>query len=59
MMHHIDDLLVGAGLILLGIGVYILAGWVAVLFYAGFVLLLAGVAIGIKANGRVDRSAGR
>lgn len=58
MMQHIDDLLVTLGLILLAVGVFVLAGWVAVVFFAGFVCLIAGVAVAVRDNGRVDRPKG-
>lgn len=48
MKNHMDDVLVGSGLLLLTAGVYLAAGWVALLFFCGFVLLIAGVALAIR-----------
>lgn len=49
-MTQIDapDLLAVAGLLLIGLAVYLAAGWIGVLGFAGTICIVAGVLLGRK-----------
>lgn len=58
MIPDLDDLLVGGGVMLLALGVWLAWGLVALVFFSGIAMILAGVLLAVRGDGRtrVDRT---
>lgn len=60
MSDYWDDLLVGAGVVCLAVGLWLWLGWPAALMLVGVVMIAAGVAMAVRGDDRrgLDRAKG-